>query len=245
MRLGRYRQIAKQGCSYSRLKKRQLHEPVASGASVAALNLRNDQRVGAIGRTGCGKTFGMHRVLHAFRLVLVVDSKHRVDWKGYYLTYDPMAAMAAIAKKRRVIYRPNGEIPSWFWTRAMDVLHEGGGGVVYVDEMPEVCSANFMPSGLKTLFRLGRELGVGVYWSGQEATGVHNTALRQSDVLLLFLNQGASDREKLIKTCGDMGEAAGHLHMTEFTVYEGSGEAYDAQNIPVYKFATDAPGATG
>jgi len=203
--------------------------------SNAVLSLSTDQRVGSIGRTGTGKTFIMWRLLENQPNVIVVDSKHRVSWPGYSLTSDPSAALLA----KRVIYRPDPEtgVPDWFWIRAMDALHERGGGIIYCDEMPEIATPNRMPRGLRTVFRLGREIGVGVWWSGQEATGVNNTAIRQSDILLLFLNHGASDRDKLIQTCGDMGEAAGMLGFYEFMVFESSGKAYDPSDIPVYKYA--------
>lgn len=202
--------------------------------SNAILTLSTDQRVGSIGRTGTGKTFIMWRLLEDQPNVIVVDSKHRVVWPGYSLTGDPSAALLA----RRVIYRPDPEtgVPDSFWVRAMDALHERGGGIIYCDEMPEIATPNRMPRGLRTVFRLGREIGVGVWWSGQEATGVNNTAIRQSDILLLFLNHGASDRDKLIQTCGDMGEAAGMLGFYEFMVFESSGQAYDPSDIPVYKY---------
>lgn len=200
----------------------------------AILRLTTDQRVGAIGRTGTGKTFIMERLLEAQPRVIVVDSKHRVKWPGYSLTGDPSAALLT----GRVIFRPDPEtgVPDRWWVQAMDSLHARGGGIIYCDEMPEITTPNRMPRGLRTVFRLGREIGVGVWWSGQEATGVNNTVIRQSDILLLFLNHGASDRDKLIQTCGDMGEAAGMLGFYEFMVFESSGEAYDPSNISVYKY---------
>lgn len=199
------------------------------------LRLSSDQRIGGVGRTGCGKTFAFEHLLSDQKNVIVVDSKHRVNWRGYYLTNDPMAALAAVEAGHKVIYRHLEPVPNWFWTRAMDVLNENGGGIIYVDELPEIATATHMPQGLRTVFRLGRELGVGVWWAGQESTGVPNTALRQSDVLLLFLNHGASDREKVIKTAGDIGEVTAHLLPTEFVVYESGGNAYDPDNIQVWK----------
>lgn len=214
---------------------------------MATITLKSDMRVGAIGRTGCGKTFAMEHFLSDQKNVIVVDSKHRVDWKGYWLTTTPLAALAAVESGRKVILRHTAPIFDSFWVRAMQVLNENGGGVIYIDELPEIVTANFMPTGLKTVFRLGRELGVAVWWSGQESTGVHNTALRQSDVLFLFLNHGASDRDKLIKTAGDIGEVTGHLGLREFVVYESGGEAYDSNEIPVYRIKpdTDTTVATG
>jgi hypothetical protein len=170
--------------------------------------------------------------------VVVVDSKHRVDWDGFSLTYDWRAA--ANFATHKIIYRHRGDIPPEFWRRVLQSLHDAGGGVLYLDEAPAITSPSSAPSGLKDVIRMGGQLGVGVWWAGQEATGVNNTLIRQSDVLLLFHNNGASDRDKLIQTCGDMGEATYVLQPWEFMVYESGGKTYDPGKIPVYKVESNA-----
>lgn len=203
---------------------------------MAELTLTNDARVGAIGRTGSGKSFLMRHLLEKQPRVIIVDSKHSVNWPGYHLTSSPAAALL----EKKVIFRPEGRIPDSFWDDVMDVLHEDGGGILYVDELSEVCTTNTMPAGLRSIFRMGRELGVGVYWAAQSATEITNTALRQSDVLILFLNLGASDRDKIIKTAGDIGEVTAHLALREFVVFESANQAYDANAIPAYVYNAQA-----
>lgn len=206
--------------------------------SAANFTLSNDNRVGAIGRTGSGKTFLMEKLCAAQPRVCVIDSKHRVKWAGYSLTDDPSAALI----RDKVIYRPaeGHPPPDWFYTALMDSFHDRGGGILYIDEAAEITTQNFCPKGLRTVVRLGREVGVGVWWSAQEATAVNNVLIRQSDVLVLFMNHGASDRDKLIQTVGDMGEVPAHLMFYEFVVYQANGEAYDAGNISVYKASSEA-----
>lgn len=202
------------------------------GLRLADLVLSSDMRVGCLGRTGSGKTFLMDRLLADQPRVLIVDDKHRVNFSGYHLTHDPSAALI----EPKTIYRPNGKVPPTFWEDALDSLHRAGGGIVYIDELSEQCSPNTMPEGLKSILRMGRELGVGLWWSAQSATEIFNTALRQSDVLILFLNIGASDRDKIIKTAGDIGELTAHLELFQFVVFESANKAYDPDNIPVYKY---------
>jgi hypothetical protein len=199
---------------------------------MATITIEDSQRAGFIGRTGSGKTFLVERLQEKLSRVVVVDSKHRVNWKGYYLTDNARGAFAA----DKVIYRPKGEVPKWFWEEMMRHLHEQGGGVLYIDELGEVTGPNQIPSGLSTCFRLGRELGVGVWWAAQEATIISNRAINQSDVLCMFLNHGAGDRDKLIRTTGDLGEATAYLNPYEFVVYESGGVPYDPNHIPVYKY---------
>lgn len=191
----------------------------------------SDQRVGILGQTRMGKTFLAEHLLAQQPRVIVVDSKHRVKWKGYHLTDNPVAALLA----DRVIYRPPGGAPpdSFYW-EAVNTLHERGGGVLYIDEMSYVTSANRIPKGLADAFRLGGEIGVGVWFAAQESTTVHNTTLRQAEMLILFYNQGASDRDKLSKVTGDMAHVTAYLPKYEFVVFV-RGETYDHDAVPVYK----------
>lgn len=213
---------------------------VTGGALTKAIEIGNDLRVGAVGKTRMGKTFLMERLLAKQPRVIAVDTKGDVAWKGYYLAKRADAALVGNAIKEgnqyRVIYRvPEGQdIPDGWFTRAMRLLHDMGGGIIYVDEMPQLVTASTMRRDLRDVFRVGGGLGVGLWWSAQEAVGVHNTALRMSERLFLFYNQGASDRDKLIGTVGDMGEATKDLDKFHFFQYETS-EIYDPDAIPIYK----------
>lgn len=198
----------------------------------AKVTLRSDQRVGAIGRTQSGKTFAMERLLREQKNVLVIDSKHRVSWPGYYLTYNPRSALV----EPKTIYRHTlRALPDTFWKRAVQHLHELGGGVIYIDEIPVLTGPNRIPAGLADAMRMGAEIGVAVWWSAQESTGVNNTVLRQTEIVFLFLNVGASDRDKVIRTYGDIGEVTASLRPREFVVVENFGEPYDPAAIPVYE----------
>lgn len=191
-------------------------------------------RVGSIGRTRTGKTFLMRELLKKQQRVIVVDTKHADEWPGYWLCDEAFAALNPNAKKIRYRVPEGVKIPNEWWTQAMRFLHAQGGGVIYVDEMPMITGPNFAPSGLKDVFRIGGGLGVGLWWSAQEATGVNNTVIRQSNALILFNNHGASDRDKLINTVGDMGEVTRDLDLHEFVVYYSDG-VYRPEEIDVYK----------
>lgn len=199
---------------------------------MAELTLANDMRVGAIGRTRCGKSFLFENILAPQPRVLIIDSKGDVEWPGYFLTSNPAAALL----EPKTIFRPEGPIPNSFWEDAMWHLHEAGGGIIYIDELSEVCTPNTMPAGLRSIFRLGGGLGVALYFSAQSATEITNTSLRQSDVLILFLNIGASDRDKLMKITGDLAEVTKDLPLREFVIYESANQSYDPDAIPSYTY---------
>jgi hypothetical protein len=198
---------------------------------MTTLNISNDQRVGCIGRTGSGKTVLMEKLLESQPRVLVIDDKHRCNFPGYHLTDSESAALL----EPKTIFRPNGKILDAFWDDVLTTLHEAGGGVLYIDELAEQSTPGRMDPGLKKILRLGRELGVGLWWSAQSATEIFNTAIRQADILCLFLNVGASDRDKVIKTAGDIGEVTAKLELHEFVIFESANQAYDPDAIAAFK----------
>jgi len=195
------------------------------------LTAQSDERIGVIGQTRMGKTFLVERLAAQQPRIIVVDSKHRVNWKGFHLTDNPVAALL----EDRVIYRPpQGRPPEDFWIGALNSLHERGGGVIYIDELPVIATPNRIPQGLADAFRIGAEIGVGVWWAAQESTSIPNTAMRQAEQLILFYNQGASDRDKITSIVGDMGEVTGHLQKYDFAVFI-RGETYEHDAIPIYR----------
>jgi hypothetical protein len=178
-----------------------------------------------------GKTFLVERLIAEQPRAVIVDSKQRVNFPGFHLTDNPVAALL----EDKVIYRPIGGTPpeSW-WMSTVRSLNERGGGVIYIDELPVIATTGKMPKGLADAFRIGSELNVGIWWSAQESTTIHNTTMRQSEQLVLFYNQGASDRDKMITIVGDMGEVTGQLKEFQFVVFV-RGETRDGDDIPVYQ----------
>lgn len=194
------------------------------------LVLHSDQRVGLVGQTRMGKSFLAERLLQPQPRVIAVDSKGYLKWPGFHLTNNPVAALLT----DKVIYRPEGGAPPENWYEmAVQSLHDKGGGVLYIDELSFITSANRIPKGLADAFRLGGEIGVGVWYSAQESTTIHNTTLRQAEMLYLFYNQGASDREKMAQIVGDMAFTSAHFEPWEFAVFK-RGETTDRQEVPVY-----------
>lgn len=180
-----------------------------------------------------GKSFLAERLLAPQPRVIAVDSKGYLKWPGYHLTSNPVAALLT----DKVIFRPEGGHPADdFYVSAVDSLHERGGGVLYIDELAFLTSSNRMPKGLSDAFRLGGEMGVGVWFSAQESTTIHNTTLRQSELLVVFYNQGASDREKMAQIIGDMAFVTQHLEPYEFAVFK-RGETTDRDSVEIYKAA--------
>lgn len=180
-----------------------------------------------------GKSYLAEQLLKPQPRVIGLDSKGYLKWPGYHLTNNPIAALLT----DKIIYRPDGGKPPEDWySAAVDSLHERGGGVLYIDELSFLTSANRISSGLADAFRLGGEIGVGVWYSAQESTTIHNTTLRQAELLVLFYNQGASDREKMAQIVGDMAFTTQEFDPYEFTVFK-RGETTDRQDVNTYRAA--------
>lgn len=195
------------------------------------LHIASDQRVALFGQTGMGKTTLVQKLIAPQPRVIVVDSKGMIDWPGYHLTDNPVAALM----EDKVIYRPpSGAPPKDWWMEAVHRLHERGGGVIYVDEGSYVTGSNTIDKGLADAIRLGRQLGIGIWFAAQESVSVHNTTFRQAEVVIMFYNQGASDREKLAKAVGDMAYTTAHLREYQWVVFV-RGQTYDHDSIPVYQ----------
>lgn len=190
----------------------------------------NDQRVAFVGQTEMGKSFLAEHLLAQQPRVIAIDSKPGLNWPGYHLTDNPVAALLT----DKVIYRPpGGTPPESFWMEAVRSLHDRGGGIIYVDEGPVVMTPNRIPKGLADAIRVGAQLGVGVWVSSQESVTVHNTTLRQAKLIVLFYIQGHSDRDKLSKIVGDMAHTTAYLKPYEFVVFV-RGETYDHDAVPKY-----------
>jgi hypothetical protein len=199
------------------------------------ISAASDQRVGFLGQTRMGKTELAMHLLEDQPRVICIDSKGHLKIPGFFLTDNPMAALM----EDRVIYRPKGgKPPREWWAEAVETLHERGGGIIYIDEMAAITTANRIDDGLADAFREGGEKGVGIWFSSQESTTVHNTTLRQAEMLVMFYNQGASDREKLAGIVGDMAHVTAYLPKYEFIVFI-RGETYDHDAVPVYMLDMD------
>ncbi len=198
------------------------------------LEIFGRERVGAIGRTGSGKSHLLMRALGQIkgRDVIVVDTKgsvrnrpaqsrheSEVFLQGYSITKDWKRAAAAYREGGKVIYRPTTPTPpDEFWTR---VWNEYGGThkrnlTLYVEEAGHITGVNKIPDGLQLIFQAGREVGLGCWWGAQQSTKVHNTVLSQSEKHFIFHIPVESDRDKLKGILGKGVLRAGELDRFEF-----------------------------
>lgn len=178
-------------------------------------DVSTNDRVGAIGDTGSGKTFLMLRLLLGItdRNVIIVDTKGTIQLHGYKIVRDMQKAV----RGGNVIYRPANRTsppPEFYyllWARYGDKKKPAL--TLYIDEAANVTSSNQIPDGLSLLVTAGREVNVGVWWASQRPTGVHNTLFSQSERIFVFHTTRLSDRKKIAADTNDTALGAADLSM--------------------------------
>jgi hypothetical protein len=202
------------------------------------------ERVGALGKTGSGKTFLMQRLVRQFEdqniAVLIVDTKHSINMFGFLILYDEEKAVKDAAKGKSVIFRPGrrggrkknvgmrtkptDNFYRMIWAKFGSKTR--GDLLLYIDEAAHVTSANSIPEPLQLLVQAGREVGIGVWWSGQQGTGVNNWLISQTEKIMVFRLTSGSDRSKMEKFLTESVQDAGtlpphHFHAYGFPEVEG------------------------
>jgi threonine dehydrogenase-like Zn-dependent dehydrogenase len=194
------------------------------------LEVNANERVGALGKTGTGKTFLMTRLLTQLSgiTVIVVDTKHAVRLQNFKVVYGEDAkGLKKALRHGKVIYRPGSKkhpktkpddaLYNLIWSR-FGALRKPD-CVLYIDEMAHITSPNTIPEGLQLLLQAGREVNIGVWWSGQQGTGVNNWAISQTEKIMVFRLPSGRDRQKMASFLNDTVEDAGTLRNTEFYAF--------------------------
>lgn len=185
------------------------------------LEANANERVGAVGMTGYGKTFLMLRLLVQFEgiHVIIVDSKHAIRLPGFVVVRDEKRVL----KHEKVIFRPSGSPkPSeGFYRRIWGKFgsRRKPDCVLYLDEAANLTGPSVIDDGLLLLVQAGREVGIGVWWAGQQSVRINNTLISQSDKLFLFKVAVKSDRRKLAGVWGESVERSASLPKHVFLAY--------------------------
>jgi ABC-type dipeptide/oligopeptide/nickel transport system ATPase component len=190
------------------------------------IRIENDERLGIIGKTGCGKTYlAIDFLNEAARngcYIVVLDNKgffgsekingkYRFTWKGAGLVRDFNGLYKASQMDlQKIVYRPNPELeandPKEFGNTMDSFLwwiYRRGNTLLYIDEVASICDSYTIPNGLNAILKRGRELNVGLWYSTQEPVNVHNSLFSQSEQFIVFRTQLQSHRDKMAGYMGD------------------------------------------
>lgn len=185
------------------------------------LEVSSTERVGALGKTGSGKSFLMLRLVSQLESVVIIDTKREIRIPNFLVTNNPKLALSA----DRIIYRPGANVSEKALDEFLGKVWRKYGNrakrnmVVYIDEAAHVTSAARIGSNLKLLLQAGRSVGIGVWWSGQQVVSIHNTLISQSEKIFIFKLPVESDRQKLAGVIGGIADLAGSLENYEFIAY--------------------------
>ena len=185
---------------------------------MATIDIRQDDRVAIIGKTGSGKTEIAKKLLELFPYTIVLDNKgtfgnnrqtKQFTLPGWALVRRFELLGEAGKKYPRIVYRPEPELEanrsdffdvmdSFYWW-----IYNRENCIVYTDEATSVCSSNTILPGHNACLKRGRELDIGCWNSTQDPVGVNNALFSQADHFFLFITQIQDHRDKLSGFMGD------------------------------------------
>lgn len=187
------------------------------------LVVNTDERLGAIGMTGYGKSFLMLRFCNQLARCIIIDTKHEIRVPDFKIVRKPEAVFSRLGSPERVIFRPpRSRIKDDFFGQVWSKFGKPGKAnvVVYIDEAANVTSEHKIGDELKNCVQAGRSVGIGIWWSAQNSTRINNTLLSLTDKMAIFRMNVESDRRKLGGTVGQkVAEAAGYLERRQFLTY--------------------------
>ncbi len=185
-------------------------------------------RVVIMGPTDCGKTELARALLKTIPNVIVIDPKHRFEWREPSIPGKP-GRYSRIARDLRglathlrqieethsgqpVIYRPPAE---HFLPKNIGAVDEvfrialaRGDTTVYIDEMSRVVQsasgwANRIPHWFAAV-TTGRELGVGVWAATQRPANIPISTKSESEFRITFYLRMEDDRARAEELCGQV-----------------------------------------
>ena len=167
------------------------------------LQVRGDERVAYIGKTGSGKTFAAAAIVSPLPRLMVLDPKGTL--KGKWGLRDWTATEARALKRGEPV---RVRIPAPLdgdWEPYFKAAYEAGSVCVYIDEVYGVVPPGHNPSPYFTaLYTRGRELGIGVHAATQRPSKIPLFVLSEAEWTLCFRLQLLHDRKRMQEVIGSI-----------------------------------------
>lgn len=160
-----------------------------------SINIRSDDRVLVVGKTGSGKTYASRLLLTKYPRVLYLDSLHRLEME---VSSKEQANEFMQADRFQVCVDDND-----VFTDLVDAHFTDGDFVIYIDEVYGICPPQkAIPEIINRIWTRGRGNGIGAWAATQRPTWLPIFLLSEAEHYLIFRLQVEDDRKKLAKIVG-------------------------------------------
>ena len=184
--------------------------------------------VGIIGRKGTGKSTTLAERLQGEDRVFVWDpmAEHG-DWLPNELgSIEETRKFLRWSQKRKLwaaSYVPGSELEHEL-EEISDLYYSvapPGPRTFAVEEVPLICSPNYLPEKFGKLLRTGRHRQIDLYWTAQRAGEVSRTLTSLTDEFVLFSQTEPRDLDAIAARCGSpVADRVAHLGRHDYIVWD-------------------------
>lgn len=165
------------------------------------MEIRGDERVTFVGKTGSGKTYAAESLLRSIPRLMVLDPKGMLRGKWGLADWSAKTAKA-LRKGESVRVRVPAPLDNE-WEPYLKAAYEAGGLTLYIDEVYGVIPPGKAPSPYFTaLYTRGRELNIGVWAATQRPSRIPMFVLSEAEWSFVFRLLLKKDRERMFETIG-------------------------------------------
>lgn len=177
-----------------------------------SLNIRSNERIIGVGRTGSGKTVLAKYIVRNWPSLVVYDEKAEITLTNAHITSD--IRQIANADVGRFVYRPpieaiaNNKARKQLLEDFFRVIYERKNTVLYIDEIYAVAeNAQSFPYWLRAILTRGRSRNIGVIALTQRPAFIPNFFISEAEHIFTFNLSLEQDQTKMAFFIGDQAYA--------------------------------------